>query len=142
MSLNPSTLYFKDNFHPEVPGYRPDTEGVVRGKPVKERDAVLCKACGRVITRDGDRVVVQGTHRHTFANPHGQVFEIGCFQPATGCAYSGALTDEFTWFAGHQWKVAVCAGCLTHLGWLFIAAGSQFNGLILNRLANRNHGDR
>jgi hypothetical protein len=140
MPLNPSTLYFKDNC-PKVPGLRPDTADLARGKPVKERDALLCKACGRVITHGRDRIVVQGTHRHTFANPQGQVFEIGCFQRATGCAYRGALTDEFTWFAGYQWKVAVCAGCLMHVGWLFVAAASQFNGLILNRLVNRNDRD-
>ncbi len=140
MIFNLPALHTKDTGRPEIPGDRPDTEGRVREKPTRDPGAILCKACGRVITHDQDRLAVQGTHLHTFANPQGLVFEIGCFRTAVGCAYGGELTAEFTWFAGYQWKIAVCAGCLTHLGWLFISAANQFNGLIIDRLASGGNG--
>lgn len=98
--------------------------------------ALLCRQCLGFITRPGERIVVNGTHHHTFANPHGIVFEIGCFQQAPGCAAAGPPTDEFSWFAGYNWRIAICANCLTHMGWLFTAAGggSRFYGLILDNL--------
>lgn len=99
-------------------------------------DHVLCRQCRHPITLLSEQISVQGSHRHTFANPHGIVFEIGCFGSAGGCAYTGPASDEFTWFAGFSWKIAVCGRCLTHLGWLFTSTGfSRFHGLILDRLA-------
>jgi len=78
---------------------------------------------------------MQGSHIHTFANPHGLVFEIACFRSVTGCGYVGPSTDEFSWFSGYRWRIVVCAACLTHLGWLFTATGGDsFAGLILDRL--------
>jgi hypothetical protein len=72
---------------------------------------------------------------HTFANPHGLVFEIGCFREAAGCSLLGAPTDEFTWFHGFRWRVACCMRCLCHLGWCFTSgAGGRFFGLIVDRL--------
>jgi len=71
----------------------------------------------------------------SFANPHGIVFEIGCFTAVKGCGYVGPPSDEFSWFAGYDWRVAVCFMCLTHLGWFFSSAGKEsFHGLILDRL--------
>jgi len=100
-----------------------------------EEAYILCRQCRQPITRPAERIDVQGAHRHTFANPHGLVFEIGCFKDAVGCGYAGTATDEFTWFAGYRWRVCFCAACLTHLGWIFSSAGgSAFHGLILDRL--------
>ncbi len=100
-----------------------------------EEAYILCRQCRQAITRPAERIDVQGAHRHTFANPHGLVFEIGCFKNAVGCGYAGAATDEFTWFAGYRWRVCFCATCLTHLGWIFSSpGGSAFHGLILDRL--------
>jgi hypothetical protein len=134
MQLNSSIHYCKNNGRPEGLNGRSDTDENTREKPARDPGALLCRACGRVITHDRDRLSVQGAHLHTFANPQGRVFEIGCFQSAVGCGYGEGVTAEFTWFAGYQWKIAVCAGCLTHVGWLFICATSQFHGLILDRL--------
>ncbi|MFO7965471.1 MAG: cereblon family protein [Desulfobacterales bacterium] len=99
-------------------------------------EVIVCAQCGRSITTDAARISVNGAHSHTFANPHGIVFEIGCFRAAFGCAYQGPLTEEFTWFKGFGWRIAYCGTCMTHLGWLFIATEeSRFHGLILDRLA-------
>lgn len=96
---------------------------------------LLCRNCLQIITSPAERILVQGSHKHTFANPQGIIYEIGCFRNANGCSYAGVPTDEYTWFRGFRWKVALCGGCLTHLGWLFISTSSvTFNGLILNRL--------
>jgi len=96
---------------------------------------ILCRQCRQAITTPSDRIAVQGSHQHTFANPHGAVFEIGCFKTARGCGYAGPPTDEFSWFAGYRWRVCFCSMCLTHLGWLFISGGGDmFHGLILDRL--------
>ncbi len=96
---------------------------------------ILCRNCLHAITRPADRISVDGLHGHTFANPHGVVFEIGCFRSAPGCAAIGLASEEFTWFAGHRWRVCVCAACLVHLGWRFASGGeSTFYGLILDRL--------
>ena len=43
----------------------------------EEEEYILCRQCHQAITKPADRIVMQGSHRHTFANPHGIVFEIG-----------------------------------------------------------------
>jgi hypothetical protein len=102
---------------------------------VQEEPFILCRDCLHPITRPSDRVSIEGRHAHTFANPHGIVFEIGCFRSAPGCGAIGPASSDFTWFAGHRWRVCICAACLTHLGWMFLpAVGDAFYGLILERL--------
>jgi hypothetical protein len=101
----------------------------------EEEQYVLCRQCHQAITRPAERITVQGAHHHTFANPHGIVFEIGCFKYAQGCGYAGPSSTEFTWFSGYAWRVSFCTLCLTHLGWVFIAdSGDSFHGFILDRL--------
>ena len=101
----------------------------------EEEEYILCRQCHQAITKPADRIVMQGSHRHTFANPHGIVFEIGCFKDVIGCGYAGAATDEFSWFTGYSWRLCFCSMCLTHLGWLFSSnAGDAFHTLILDRI--------
>lgn len=99
---------------------------------------IVCKQCLQPITSSDERINRDGSHRHTFANPNGQVFDIGCFRNAFGCGYAGQPSDEFTWFSGYFWRVCVCGMCLTHLGWLFVSGGDNFHGLILDRLIDSN----
>jgi hypothetical protein len=98
---------------------------------------ILCRRCGHPITRPKEQAAIGGAFRHTFANPSGRVFEIGCFQHAEGCGPSGELTDEFTWFRGYRWRLALCRACFVHLGWNFVSVSGSgsFWGLILNRLS-------
>lgn len=126
-----------------LPGDPPDSfrTGAVPLEAVEEKKVdqpealILCRNCGHAIARPNDRAERNGSHRHTFANPHGIVYEILCFSSAAGCAGSGPATDEFTWFKGYRWRVAVCRSCLVHLGWLFTAgSGDFFYGLIVDRL--------
>ncbi|MBT8330807.1 MAG: hypothetical protein KJP06_00640 [Deltaproteobacteria bacterium] len=101
----------------------------------EEEEYILCRQCRQAITRPVERITVQGSHQHTFANPHGVVFEIGCFKTAQGCGYAGPPSTEFTWFSGYAWRVSFCTLCMTHLGWAFIAdSGDSFHGFIIDRL--------
>ncbi len=96
---------------------------------------IVCRQCLQRLTRPGERTTVNGSHKHTFANPSGVVFEIGCYRMASGIALIGPPSYEFPWFAGHSWQIAICSTCQSHLGWLFSGqGGSQFFGLILDRL--------
>jgi ribosomal protein L37E len=109
------------------------------GDPAMGRDGkaprLVCAQCGQPITAEHWRMAVAGAHCHVFANPHGQVFEIGCFSSAPGCAAMGPATPDFSWFSGTIWQIAVCASCGLHLGWRYIRDdGGAFYGLILDRL--------
>lgn len=98
---------------------------------------LLCRQCLQIISSPAERIEVQGAHTHTFANPQGIIYEIGCFKTAKGCEYTGIPTNEYTWFRGYRWRIAMCGVCLTHLGWLFMSTvNTSFNGLILNRLVD------
>ena len=137
ISVTPDCAYFF-----RVPADKPGEEGdpTILEKEAGERlpeeeEYILCRQCRQAITKPAERTAMQGSHRHTFANPHGVVFEIGCFRSAKGCGYAGAASDEFSWFAGYGWRVAVCLVCLTLLGWFFSSPGKEsFHGLILDRL--------
>jgi hypothetical protein len=101
-----------------------------------QRQAFLrCVACRHPITRQTDRIAVNEKHQHVFANPHGYIYQIGCFGQAPGCVAIGQESSEFTWFPGYTWRVALCGQCLTLLGWSFRRRGSLFFGLILDKLA-------
>ena len=131
----------------QIHGFRvpPEKEGDDKAPRLAEVEAeeaapdeepyILCRQCRQALTTPSDRIALQGSHQHTFANPHGSVFEVGCFKTARGCGYEGSPTNEFSWFAGYSWRVCFCSMCLTHLGWLFISGGgNMFHGLILDRL--------
>lgn len=101
----------------------------------KERHPLLvCRLCGHGVAKEKDQISVAGTHRHTFFNPAGIVYELGCFREAAGCVLVGSRSPEFSWFAGCLWQVALCRGCGNHLGWHFLGDGQSFFGLILAEL--------
>ena len=101
----------------------------------EEERLVLCRECLFPVTREEEQNEWGGSRQHTFANPSGIVFTIGCFNAAEGCAPVGPASEEFTWFPGFAWRVGVCRGCLAHLGWYFEASsGAAFWGLILDHL--------
>ena len=90
----------------------------------------MCATCGQRITDDVHRIEMNGAHEHTFVNPHGFAFVVGCFAVATGCSYLGGTETAFSWFPGFSWQIAACRRCRSHLGWIFRTAGEQFHGLI------------
>ena len=112
-----------------------DENEAVDEKELDPERYILCRQCQQAVTSKDERIFRDGSHRHTFANPNGLVFDIACFRNAMGCGYAGPYSDEFTWFKGYSWRVAICGLCLNHLGWLFVSqSGDNFHGLIVNQL--------
>lgn len=112
-----------------------------RGKPESEpveedtRDRpVLCRECRNLITFHHHKIEVDSSFRHTFFNPAGIVYEIGCFKEAKGCYIQGRGETEFSWFGNAVWKYAHCGVCLEHLGWHYTTSLTSFYGLILSQL--------
>lgn len=98
---------------------------------------ISCRFCGHHVTSDEQRISVNGSHGHTFFNPSGVLFELGCFLHAPGCQVEGDASGHFTWFAGYQWRVALCRQCASQLGWRFEKLESLFFCLILSHLTER-----
>lgn len=93
----------------------------------------ICISCAAPIASASAWMAVNGKRQHTFANPGGEVYTIGCFSDAGNLLFAGNPTGHFSWFPGYHWQVAVCAGCGLHLGWRYVA-GNHFFGLIMDRL--------
>ncbi len=112
----------------------PRLQDLIRVKESELDDNKLyCFLCGNAITSTSERISVDGAHEHSFTNPHGYSFHIGCFRNAPGCIQEGIVTDDFSWFKGYSWRYALCADCQQHLGWIYDSQ-DQFYGLILDRL--------
>lgn len=95
-----------------------------------EEEAVLCKFCYSIISHTDNLIAVNDSHSHIFANPHGYVFEIGCYKWAPGCLAILKPSAEFSWFSGYHWQLAICKTCSSHLGWYFQSPYSSFFGLL------------
>jgi hypothetical protein len=125
---------------PDGPGPGSDARAAP-GRPdarAGPRAALLCRACGTLVTWRDRAIVVREAHAHHVFNPAGVLFHIGCFDDAPGAVPVGPASDLFSWFPGFAWTVTVCAGCRGHLGWLFSGGPSpaRFHGLILDRLTD------
>jgi hypothetical protein len=103
-------------------------------EPLKEEN-YICYRCEHKITTRKEEISINNTHEHTFVNPAGYVYHIGCFKAASGCLEVGEPTSEHSWFSGYTWNYALCQNCLAHLGWFYTSStGSPFYGLILDHL--------
>lgn len=99
-----------------------------------EEPVIVCRDCRAQVTDPSCRIQVDQSFSHTFANPQGHVFEIGCFDRAIGCVPASPACSKFSWFPGYHWKVGVCRNCAVHLGWIFVSDLDHFYGLILDKL--------
>ena len=106
----------------------------------KHKEVIICRLCSNAVTTPFHKIMVNSNFTHAFANPHGLIFEIGCFSSAEGCGPASESSSEFTWFPGYSWKIGACTQCSAHLGWIFFSDRNipdqimRFNGLILNQL--------
>jgi len=107
--------------------------GEAKKEPRKDK-LLLCRNCGNIVTKAAYRIDKNGKHQHTFTNPGGYLFCIGCFSKAPGSINHGEPTDEFSWFSGFCWRYTLCMKCFNHLGWHFQDLNEGFYGLILERL--------
>ena len=124
----------------EAPGTPPvaiDEEACRYDEVDKElywEEKIFCRECMQVITSPAERIQVQGSHCHTFSNPAGLLFQIGCFRRVKGCIDASPIEAEWSWFSGYAWQVVLCSACATHLGWRYTGQNEGFYGLILGRL--------
>jgi hypothetical protein len=107
-------------------------EGGVR--PKEGKHPILCRRCGQEITQAEYAVTINGRHEHTFTNPAGVTYQIGCFSAAGGCVVFGPPVFEYTWFPGFAWAVGLCSNCYLHMGWLYQSPETNFFGLITTNL--------
>lgn len=121
-----------------------DRERDRRSTPAVEKEraapgdrALVCAACGHAITDEDARIAMSGGHEHTFVNPGGFAYTIGCFARAPGLALHARIEAAFSWFPGWTWQVAGCTCCQAHLGWAYRNSDAVFYGLILDRLTSR-----
>ncbi len=103
--------------------------------PAREDSPICCGRCGHAVSDESQRISIREHHEHRFLNPHGFVFDVGCFRDAPGITLSGEASSDFSWFPPLAWRVAECGSCTAQLGWGFESpAQLLFFGLILNRL--------
>lgn len=113
----------------------PETETVPETETRnQEVPVILCRNCDGVVTFPEFQVERDQGFVHTFANPLGHVFEIGCFSEAEGCVKASGLSEEFSWFKGYGWAVGICRQCQIQLGWIYYSKEDRFFGLILDQL--------
>lgn len=103
-------------------------------RPREER--LYCARCGMFVTKGRWRIRMKGEHEHVVFNPAGVLFRVQCFEEAPGAVAVGSASAEFTWFRGYDWRVALCTGCNSHLGWMYEGADAPavFFGLIAQAL--------
>ncbi len=119
------------------PKDEPSDEVVIKSEKkfgITEGQTILCANCRNIVTGPEEIITVNDHHRHTFINPEGLVFQVGCFSHADGCMIEDYSTLENTWFAGYTWSVSICLNCTVHLGWFYEKGDQHFFGLILDRL--------
>ena len=90
------------------------------GAGTSQPTRLVCKTCGTTISTT-DALMPRGEWPLVFANPHGLVFELVLLRAAQQLMLIGPSTIEHTWFSGYAWRVALCGGCGTHLGWRYEA---------------------
>ena len=103
---------------------------------LRNNRVLLCSNCGNSITLPEHTISVNGEHIHTFTNPEGYSYEIGCFSDARGCIVDSEPVLEHTWFKGFAWRLSLCSSCLVHMGWCYERGNERFFGLIIDRLSD------
>lgn len=99
-----------------------------------KRNALHCRVCQQHITWEDERTIAQGRHLHSFTNPYGVTFALGCFKRCEGCLPEGPASHEWTWFPGFSWQIQRCKGCGLHMGWRYQQDELCFFGLVLKQL--------
>ncbi|SLM30541.1 conserved hypothetical protein [Desulfamplus magnetovallimortis] len=135
LRASPDKKFGKDNeFHGDSGSM--EDESASDASDSLDHKPIRCAFCQYSVTDISQRITVNGSYNHAFANPHGLVFEIGCFRECTGAMPASAPSIEFSWFSGYSWQVAVCRNCNRHLGWRFLSGSgvSSFYGMIIDNL--------
>jgi hypothetical protein len=109
----------------------------------EERKVYVCKRCDVEITDSRALFCMRADSvEQVFPNPLGIMRVILTARAASSILVEGSSTADFTWFSGYSWRIASCASCRSHLGWLYEGAphGGEphtFYGLLKEALAER-----
>ncbi|GBP92305.1 Protein cereblon [Eumeta japonica] len=88
----------------------------------KQRRVVCCAACGTLVARLEHSFAMSSDGLHaTFCNVGGHLHDVMTVSEATNLVLTGGRSEEFSWFPGYAWSIAVCAVCAAHIGWRFDA---------------------
>jgi hypothetical protein len=99
-----------------------------------EEQILKCVHCAMPLTRHTELLSLDGRVTHTKFNPHGLLFSLRCYAPASGCLARGPLREDFSWFPPFAWRPALCKSCGVHVGWHFVRGEAHFYALICERL--------
>jgi hypothetical protein len=126
---------FREPDRQSAPDVPPEAVAVARARPLEQDAArILCASCGAFVADAAARTDINGAHAHTFINPAGLIFRVGCFAEAPGVLAVGEESEHWTWFSGFAWRAALCRSCHEHLGWCYANAHQAFVALILDRV--------
>jgi hypothetical protein len=78
-----------------------------------------CAFCGSAVTYSDRFVEIAGSIAHSFTNPQGVRCDFHTFSSCPGLVAQGEATEEYSWFPGYKWSLALCRGCGNHLGWRY-----------------------
>jgi hypothetical protein len=98
---------------------------------------LACRSCGSFVAESRARVEMAGAHVHTFINPAGTIYRVGCFAEAPGLREIGEASAHWTWFPGFEWQVGICRTCYEHLGWSYRSSSARFVALIMDKIVER-----
>ncbi|MCG8571278.1 MAG: cereblon family protein [Spirochaetes bacterium] len=99
---------------------------------------IVCSICQNKLTKNKEKIEINGSHHHQCTNPHGLSFHIRCFQKVQHIKNMGNPSANFSWFSGYKWTIVICHQCHVHLGWKFQSDSHHFYGLINDRLIEEN----
>jgi hypothetical protein len=90
---------------------------------LKDQDGVLqCARCSFLISRS-DHLLHRTDEGCSglFVNAHGWIHDMITTShiKIEAVSFSGAPTEEFTWFKGYAWQIFNCKRCGSHLGWRY-----------------------
>src|SRR5687767_10061310 len=92
----------------------------------EERKVYACRRCDTEITDSRALFCMRASSpEQVFPNPLGMMRVILTVRAARSLVLSGESTTDFTWFAGYGWRIAFCASCRSHLGWIYEGGDSE-----------------
>ncbi|XP_053616631.1 protein cereblon-like isoform X2 [Plodia interpunctella] len=110
---------------------------------IARKSVLCCASCASDIARREHIFAMssEGVHSN-YTNLGGYMHDLVTVSQATNTELSGAPSAEFSWFPGYRWTVALCGGCMAHVGWRFDAMKrnlrpQQFYGLCRNYVQPR-----
>ncbi|XP_052752757.1 protein cereblon isoform X2 [Galleria mellonella] len=112
-------------------------------KLISRKSVLCCSSCmGEIARREHIFAMSsEGVHSN-YTNLGGYMHDIVTVSTAINTELNGAPSAEYSWFPGYTWTIALCVGCMAHVGWRFDALKrnlrpQRFYGLCRNHVQPR-----